>query len=271
MGKTRSALIDAQDNEMKCKAWEDVKWDEPPSQVHQPYMQKDKYPGWVIEVNRNWCRNPGGMWKEPSCFVALLHEVFSCGIPLCPLLQQFRTTYDGEEYGGGMDIRNQSGCVDYCGSRGVALLGPACTIHITPSSDSSSSSSGLGNDYFYSVYYPCPVPLVDGLVVVYRVQLLMHDLPPLVPMTWYLTPSSPVSFPYGAEGRLLLTLPDTGQEITDDSTIINFRMRLADAKDLEGFRFMMVFSPDQTFVDVVTLSFSKSGIVIGHREFVERD
>ncbi|KAK8732191.1 hypothetical protein OTU49_007230 [Cherax quadricarinatus] len=58
----------------------------------------NNFPGFRLEVNRNYCRNPKGMMPEPFCISEKNRSGEVCYVGLCPVLRQFRSTTSGEEF-----------------------------------------------------------------------------------------------------------------------------------------------------------------------------
>lgn len=156
----------------------------------------------------------------------------SCNVPLCPALKQFRSNPASEEYFGRLDIRGQTGCFDECRYL-HSLLGPACTSRVVTS-----------NGRVMEVYYPCDIPLMDGETQVLDDARGSDPLSRILPITFYLLPNPKFTFPIGPKGRLVLRIPDTSIATKSNLMRINFRMRLADPKDLHTFHLSLAFTPD---------------------------
>ncbi|KAK4304701.1 hypothetical protein Pmani_023364 [Petrolisthes manimaculis] len=86
----------------------------------------------------------------------------------------------------------------------------------------------------------------------------------ILPITWYLIPTRRFRFPYGVNGRFAIRLPDTTIATSSNVMRIDLRMRVADPKDLDKFHLSFGFTPDLTFVNVITLDLNKTGIFLGH-------
>lgn len=105
---------------------------------------------------------------------------------------------------------------------------------------------------------------MGGQSPVYSVKVGLLEMNDLVPMTWYLTRSQPFHFPYGDEGRLFHHLPFLSFRRKTGSTIVRFRIRLADQRDVEHFHFSLILTPDESFVDIIKVRIRKDGIYLGH-------
>lgn len=94
------------------------------------------------------------------------------------------------------------------------------------------------------VYYPCDIPLMDGETHVLDGPRGSDPLSRILPITFYLLPNPKFSFPLGTEGRFLLRIPDTSIATKSNLMRINFRMRLADPKEVHDFHLSLAFTPD---------------------------
>lgn len=259
---------------LRCLPWEKVaervaRYD-PSSNI-----SNENFPGFKSSQNQDYCRNPGGIWSQPGCFLQYPRDkdeerskAASCGVPMCPVLTQFRSCPAGREYGGQLDLRNMSQCVDKCEFRHT-LLGPACTL-VLPEERSSRGSRQVPRvtpTRKWEVYYPCDVPLLDGETVTLKAGTVgaPEGWDTFTPVTWYLTPGKFIDLTQGAEGRMLLQLPQDlfydGREMS-----LRFYVRLGDSMDVNDFEFEMFLSPDPSLVEVVTVTVDIKGIHVVYKK-----
>ena len=214
------------------------------------------FPGFKAISNQHYCRNPGGIWSQPGCFLQYpkskeeeKHKTAACGVPLCPVLTQLRSNPTGMEFGDQLDLRNKSECVDKCDYRHT-LLGPACTLTFDETLEKE-----------WQVYYPCDVPILDGETLTLRANIkgVSEGWNIFTPITWYLTPGEFIDLRKGAEGRMLLRLPHNFLSEGRD-TSMKFHLRLGDPMDVDKFEFEMFLSPDTSLLEVVVITIDITGI-----------
>lgn len=113
----------------------------------------------------------------------------------------------------------------------------------------------------WEVYYPCDVPLIDGETLTLKADIegAPDGWNTFTPVTWYLTPGKFINLTQGAEGRMLLRLPQDlfyeGRETT-----VRFYVRLGDSMDVNDFEFEMFLSPDTSLMEVVTITIDIKGL-----------
>lgn len=258
---------------LRCNTWDTVaakvaKYN-PWSRISDEY-----FPGFKSSLNRMYCRNPGGIWSQPGCFLQYpsnreeeKRKAASCGVPLCPVLTQFRSSPAGMEYGGQLDLRKKTGCVDKCKYRHT-LLGPACTLKFYEElliKGTGQQMTRKVQTKKWEVYYPCDVPLMDGETLTLRADIagVPEGWNIFTPITWYLTPGKFINLRKGGEGRMFLRLP---QDLFNEGreTSLRFHVRLGDPMDVNDFEFQMSLSPDTSLLEAVVITIDIYGLHLVH-------
>ncbi|MPC55614.1 A disintegrin and metalloproteinase with thrombospondin motifs 7 [Portunus trituberculatus] len=257
---------------LRCLHWDKVAWNVRIHYDHSSKISNYYLPGFKTSLNRHYCRNPGGIWSQPGCFLQIPRKkkeekakAASCGVPFCPVLTQFRSSPAGMEYGGHLDLRNKTGCEDTCKYRHT-LLGPACTLPVYGKLGVQVATDQKDQMKKWDVYYPCDVPLMDGETLNYRVDIegVPENWNLFRPVTWYLTPGEFIKLKDGAEGRMILRLPhDLLSQGTETS--LKAHIRLGDPMEVNDFEFEMFLAPDSSLLEMVVVAVDIHGIHVAHK------